>query len=1364
MTDYETKLNYWKKNLSNLTDIQLPTDYARSLPLKIVESTESVSLPENVSYAIYQLSTNPTTKKFQGSPFTILLAAFSVLIHKYVNEEDITIGSSSHSCNPLVLRFQITDEDTLDSIIEKIEKVEQEAEENEIKFADIVDAFTVPNEVIQPSLFKVRFFNATDINDETLQSSTNPCDLTVSISQTQTLRRLLPINVKATYNSTLFESARITEMLNQLQQVLLIAAENRTLPISKISLVTEEIKSVLPDPTADLHWEKFEGAITDIFARNAKEFPDRVFVTQTYEDGSIKQYNYKKMNAGANLVANYLLSKGIQREDVVMIYAFRDVDLIVAIMGVLKAGATFSVIDPAYPPSRQNIYLEVAQPKGLIVLKKAGILHESVEAYIRDNLQITTRIPALEFNTEGVLKGGEENGQDIFDSVRDEFEAKEPGVVIGPDSVGTLSFTSGSTGIPKGVRGRHFSLTHFYPWMSEEFGLSEKDKFTLLSGIAHDPIQRDIFTPIFLGAQLLVPTAEDIGTPGRLAEWMSRNEITVTHLTPAMGQLLSANAVALIPSLRNAFFVGDVLTKRDIKRLQNLAKNTTIINMYGTTETQRAVSYLKIPSVNENPSFINQQKNIMPAGRGMKDVQLLVVNKAGLLCGVGEVGEIYVRSSGLSEGYLMLPEVTQAKFLPNKFNPNPIPTTKDLPFFKGPRDRMYKSGDLGRYRADGNVECTGRADDQVKIRGFRIELGEIDTHLSQHPNVRENVTLVRRDKNEEKTLVTYFVAMGEYENDNVLIRNIRDYLKKKLPSYAIPSVFARLVKMPLTPNGKIDKNSLPFPDTLLSQPATAKKAVANQNMTDTEKTIYDIWMELINVQGELSIDDNFFDIGGHSILATRLVFQLRNTFSVDVPLGFVFKVPTIKGMAAEIDHLRGINVSSTTFGPNNEEQHVEGAKVGEEVKEDVVVDYAADVEALDDPKVTAEGLPALQFPGPNATLFLTGATGFLGANILATYLRKNPSAKVYCLVRAKSDDLAYERLKKNSVAYMTWNEEWEKNHNVVAVNGDLSKENFGIAADKWAQLCKEVDLIIHNGAMVHWVYPYTQLKAINVLSTVQCLKMATTDKLKPFYFVSSTSVLDTDYYVQLAAFDKGAVMESDDLEGSRTGLGNGYGQSKWVSEKLIFKAKERGVPACVIRPGYIVGHTKNGIQNTDDFIIRMMTGCVQLKLAPNIQNTLNTCPVDYVAGSIVQIASDEKWLKNRVYHMWNTPRICFNDIFEEMQLHGYDIKTVGYVEWSNALMNMTLSSGDNALFPLLHFVLDDLPNSSKSPSLNDDNTRAAIAGSDVPVVNVKDMVGKYLAYLIKVGILAPPTNKDAPKKIPDIGEIVTETVGRHRQL
>ena len=189
---------------------------------------------------------------------------------------------------------------------------------------------------------------------------------------------------------------------------------------------------------------------------------------------------------------------------------------------------------------------------------------------------------------------------DVLDCVRGQA-ADDCGVVIGPDSIGTLSFTSGSTGVPKGVQGRHFSLTHYYPWMASEFGLSASDRFTMLSGIAHDPIQRDIFTPLFFGAELHVPTAEDIGVPGRLAEWMRRSAVTVTHLTPAMGQLLSSHAQVTVPSLHHAFFVGDILTKRDASRMQKVAPHLHVINMYGTTETQRAVSYYTLPPISSTP-------------------------------------------------------------------------------------------------------------------------------------------------------------------------------------------------------------------------------------------------------------------------------------------------------------------------------------------------------------------------------------------------------------------------------------------------------------------------------------------------------------------------------------------------------------------------------------------------------------------------------------------------------------------------------------------------------------------------------------------------------------------------------------------
>ena len=377
----------------------------------------------------------------------------------------------------------------------------------------------------------------------------------------------------------------------------------------------------------------------------------------------------------------------------------------------------------------------------------------------------------MRLKDDGTLVGGLKNGEDCLAN-QQKLKSDFPGVLVGPDSTPTLSFTSGSEGKPKGVKGRHFSLTHYFPWMAETFGLSEKDKFTMLSGIAHDPVQRDIFTPLFLGAQLLVPSKEDIQHE-KLAEWMRKFGATVTHLTPAMGQILVGGASAIFESLHHSFFVGDLLIKRDCRRLQELAPNVRIVNMYGTTESQRAVSFYEVPSHTEAPNFLDDMSEVIPAGRGMNNVQLLVVDRQNRnrLCEPGESGEIYVRAGGLAEEYLGLPDLTATKFVDNWFvdpkkwveedknrvesQGGPEPWRQ---FWRGPRDRLYKSGDLGHYGPDGDVHCTGRVDSQVKIRGFRIELGEIDSHLAAHPLVRENVTLLKRDAYEEPTLVSKYMS------------------------------------------------------------------------------------------------------------------------------------------------------------------------------------------------------------------------------------------------------------------------------------------------------------------------------------------------------------------------------------------------------------------------------------------------------------------------------------------------------------------------------------------------------------------------------------------------------------------------------
>jgi len=505
---------------------------------------------------------------------------------------------------------------------------------------------------------------------------------------------------------------------------------------------------------------------------------------------------------------------------------------------------SFSVIDPLYPPERQQVYLDVAQPRALIIIEKAtqeaGPLDAKVQAFIKSQLNLRTTIPSLMLQGDGsLLSGIHDNGKDVFTIVPEDAVAG-PQVIIEPDDTPTLSFTSGSEGNPKSVAGRHYSLPKYFPWMSRRFGLSENDRFTMLSGISHDPVQRDLFTPLFLGATLLIPAKEDI-MHEKLAKWMRRENATVSHLTPAMGQILVVGASTTIPSFHHVFFVGDLLLKRDCRKLQDLAPNVSIICMYGTTETQRSVSYYEIPSKTSDPNYLDKIPDVIPAGTGMQDVQLLVVNREDKTkqCGIDEVGEIYVRAGGLAEGYLGQPELNKQKFVMNWFVPADRWLEKEkqqaVNSDKEPwrktfkiRDRMYKTGDLGKYSKDGNVVVLGRADDQVKIRGFRIELGEIDTHLSRHELVRENVTLVRRDKDEERTLVSYYVPeiakfkawlkqngkpehnlnpndtsmVGLLKQFEALWYELRKYLETKLPSYAVPTVLVPLTKMPLTPNGK----------------------------------------------------------------------------------------------------------------------------------------------------------------------------------------------------------------------------------------------------------------------------------------------------------------------------------------------------------------------------------------------------------------------------------------------------------------------------------------------------------------------------------------------------------------------------------
>jgi amino acid adenylation domain-containing protein len=546
---------------------------------------------------------------------------------------------------------------------------------------------------------------------------------------------------------------------------------------------------------------------------------------------------------------------------VVAIYGHRSAPIVWAILGVMKAAATFVVMDPAYPAMRLIELIEVAQPSAWLHIDAAGEPAPELARHL-DGRSWRRRL-RLGFDPDPAAEW--ERCMDV-----------PPAVEVGPDDIAYIAFTSGSTGVPKGVQGRHGPLSHFIPWQQSRFGLGEGDRFCMLSGIAHDPLQRDIFTPLQIGAVICIPDPAEMLGQGRLAEWMRREEVTVAHLTPAMGQVIAqAKPGTVLPALRYTFLVGDVLTRRDAARLQRLAPNVTCVNLFGSTETQRAVGYQVIPDVPAADAVGEASREVLSLGRGMGDVQLLVLGAGDRLAGVSEVGEICVRSPHIARGYLDDPESTARKFVTN-------------PFTGVSGDRLYRTGDLGRYLADGTVGFLGRADQQVKIRGFRIELGEIQAVLGRHPGVREAVVLPWQDGEGEKRLAAYVVPDEGAACDPA---ELRQFLQERLAVYMVPAVYLLLERLPLTPNGKLDRKQLP-------DPRGARRGGEEyfQPRTRVESTIAEIWRDLLQLE-KVGAFDNFFDLGGHSLLILQVHARLEESLGREIAIVDLFRNPTVTALA-----------------------------------------------------------------------------------------------------------------------------------------------------------------------------------------------------------------------------------------------------------------------------------------------------------------------------------------------------------------------------------------------------------------------------------------------------------------------------------
>jgi thioester reductase-like protein len=835
--------------------------------------------------------------------------------------------------------------------------------------------------------------------------------------------------------------------------------------------------------------------------------------------------------------------------------------------------------------------------------------------------------------------------------------------------------------------------------------------------------------------------------------------------------------------------------------------NAELHNLYGPTEAAVDVTYWHCQP--------DDHQRSVPIGRPIANIQIHLLDQHLQPVPIGIPGELHIGGIGLARGYLNRPELTAERFIQNPFSEiglNSLGNGKTASTLNSnslhSNSKLYKTGDLARYRPDGSIEYLGRIDHQVKIRGFRIELGEIETVLTQHPDIHEAVVLVQESPT-SKRLIAYLVTTllpdripvqlkgvvavngqppvavtttdvsfggtcltglsahekpghtiqlrfqlpGTSEEQQLegtiawqhgnqagikfnltpeqqmlleqsveflletqgflktlqrsLTRNLRDFLSQKLPDYMVPDRVVLLRSMPLNANGKIDRRALPAPDHDRGE----AEALLLSPQTLVEQQLANLWSKILGIE-QVSIQDNFFESGGNSLLAAQLIAAIRETLQVKLPVRCMFEQPTIAGLAQLIETLDQEGLASLT--------------------QTLALKTEAILLAEISPS-RAQALEMSQISHPQHIL-LTGATGFLGAFLLQELLQ-HTKAHIYCLVRAATVPEGLSRLQAALEKYHLWHPEFHHSR-ITPILGDLAQPLLGLAPQEFARLAIQIDAIYHNGADVNFFKPYHQLKAANVLGTQEVLRLACQTKVKPVHHISTISIFGSP------GQDSTVIREDEPIDGHETYLDLGYSQSKWVAEKLVWIAQSRGLPVTVFRAGAIAGSSQTGLINSKDFEFSFIQGCVQMGVFPDLGTEQQSfVPVDYVSQAIVHLSKQPESLK-KAFHLVHPHSISKVECFEQIRAYGCPLQKLPYTQWRDMLLRQGQTLQDNALIPFLPLYKEesDQDESARSssdhlapaidPTFDCQNTLNGLANSTIACLSIDQLLKVYLPTLL----------------------------------
>ncbi|MCW5312696.1 amino acid adenylation domain-containing protein [Nostoc sp. KVJ3] len=851
---------YWLSQFAaSIPVLELPTDYPRPPIFTYTGARENIILDSTLYNALKSLSV-----KRGYTLFTILLAAFITLLQRLTNQQDIVVGIASagqsaiadeylvgHCVNLLPIRSQVIGNPTFTDYLSFIQQILLDAYEYQIyPFIKLIENLKLPRDPSRTPLFTTGFnLDKAQLESKSLKqefevakNSTSATKLDINLNILQTDSELL---VELEYNTDLFDTQTIQRWLGHYVTLLEGVVANPEQPLKELPILTQTQQHQLL-----VEWNNTqvdygsEYCIHELFEAQVERSPDAIAVV--FED---EQLTYRQLNHRANQLAHYLRSLGVKPEVLVGICVERSLEMMVGILGILKAGGVYVPLDPAYPKERLAFMLEDAQISVLLTQQRL----------VKELPQQEAKVICIDTDWEIIAQESQENLLARFTS----------------ENLAYVIYTSGSTGKPKGVMIQHNSLVNYIKTACLEYELKSSDRILQFASISFDTAAEEIFPCLVEGATLVLRTDSMLSSIPAFLERCRDLNLTVLDLPTAFWHQLTPELVEkssqLPEKLRLVIIGGEKALSQRLEIWQKyVGQRVQLINSYGPTEAT-------IVATMSNLSKLTQVNAVLevPIGRGINNVQIYILDPYLQPTPIGVTGELYIGGFGVARGYLNLSELTAIKFIPN-------------PFSEKSGSRLYKTGDLVRYLPNGNIEILGRIDSQVKIRGFRIELGEIEARLNQHAKVREAVVVIWDDELTDKRLVAYVSPQPKQE---LTITELRSFLKEKLPEYMIPSAFVLLPTLPLTPNGKLDRRSLPTPETL--RPELEATYVMPQ--TQIERAIATIWQKALNIE-KIGIHDNFFELGGHSLLMVKVHNQLGELFPTDLSLLDMFRYPTINSL------------------------------------------------------------------------------------------------------------------------------------------------------------------------------------------------------------------------------------------------------------------------------------------------------------------------------------------------------------------------------------------------------------------------------------------------------------------------------------